>query len=55
MRKPHQQPEIQRVLMPEAETNIIILTCCPGCKVNSKTSPHPLSRADNMESDAANS
>jgi len=30
-------------LMQEAETDIIILTCCPGCKVNAKTSPHPLS------------
>jgi len=39
--------------MQEAETDIIILTCCPGCKVNAKSSPHPLSRTANMESDAA--
>jgi len=38
--------------MQEAETDIIILTCCPGCKVNAKSSPHPLLRAANMESDA---
>jgi len=54
MHGPHQQPEIQRGLMQEAETNIIILTYCPGCKVNAKSSPHPLSKAANMESDAAN-
>jgi len=53
-KKRGQQPEIERGLMQEAETNIIILTCCPGCKVNAKSSPHPLSRASNMESDAAN-
>jgi len=41
-------------LMQEAEADIIILTCCPGCKVNAKSSPHPLSKAANMESDAAN-
>jgi len=41
-------------LMQEAETNFIILTWCPGCKVNVKSSPHPLSKAANMESDAAN-
>jgi len=40
--------------MQEAETDIIILTCCPGCKVNAKSSPHPVSKAANMESDAAN-
>jgi len=38
-------------LMQEAETDIIILTCCPGCKVNAKSSS--LSRTANMESDAA--
>jgi len=38
MHGPHQQPEIQRGLMQEAETNIIILTYCPGCKVNAKSS-----------------
>jgi len=41
-------------LMQEAETDIIILTCCPSCKVNAKSSPHPLTKAANMESDAAN-
>jgi len=54
MHGPHQQSEIQRGVTQEAETNIIILTCCPGCKVNAKSSPHPLSRAANMESDASN-
>jgi len=41
-------------LIQEAETDIIILTCCPGCKANAKSSPHPLSKAANVESDAAN-
>jgi len=40
-------------LMQEAETDII-LTCCSGFKVNAKSSPHPLSKAANVESDAAN-
>jgi len=40
--------------MQEAETDIIILTCCPGCKVYAKSSPHPLTKAANVESDAAN-
>jgi len=53
MHGPHQQPEIQRGLMQKAETNIIVLTCCPGCEANAKSSPHTLSKVANMESDAA--
>jgi len=41
-------------LMQEAETSIIILTCCPGCKANAKSFPHPPSKAANVESVAAN-
>jgi len=37
-------------LIQEAETDMV----GPGCKVNAKSSPHPLSKADNVESDAAN-
>jgi len=44
MHGPHQQPEIQRGLMQKAETNIIVLTCCPGCEANAKSSPHTLSK-----------
>jgi len=36
------------------ETNIMILTCCPGCEANVKSSPHPLSKVAKMESSAAN-
>jgi len=40
-------------LMQEAERHIIILTCWSGFKVNAKSSPHPLTRAANTESEAA--